>query len=125
MRRTSAICALALLASLAGAARADEERPEPPAPHTDAQVAPALVGELFDEVFDRDEGSVPVTTAQAFSGRALVYTVAGGGAAIDAATGVLSIRTDAAIAEEVAVTATNSGGSATASFIPASQSIRA
>lgn len=82
------------------------------------QVAPTLVGELYDEVLDREDGSVPVETAQVFSGRALGYGVTGGGATIDAATGVLSLPTGTVLSgETVTVTATNSGGSAEASFL--------
>ena len=55
--------------------------------------------------------------AAAFAGDALRFAVAGGGAAIDPATGALTLPTDARRAgETVTVTATNSGGAATVGF---------
>lgn len=81
------------------------------------QVAPLLVGDLLDEVFDRGAAAEPIATAQVFEGRSLSYAVSGAGATIDAATGVLTIPTDTARSEAVTVTATNSGGSAATGFL--------
>ncbi len=81
------------------------------------QVAPALVGELLDEVLDLGAGAETIATAQVFEGRSLAFGASGAGATIDPATGVLTLPTDAARSgEEVTVTATNSGGTAAASF---------
>ena len=81
-------------------------------------VAPALVGELFDEVFDQGVGAETIATAQVFAGEALSFAAQGLGVTIDAITGVLTVSTDAALSgETVTVTATNSGGSAAASFL--------
>jgi hypothetical protein len=81
-------------------------------------VAPALVGELFDEVFDQGVGEEAIATAQVFAGEALGFAARGLGVTIDPATGVLTVSTDAALSgETVTVTATNSGGSAEASFL--------
>ena len=81
-------------------------------------VAPELVGELFDEVFDQGVGEETIATAQVFAGEALGFAVEGAGVTIDPATGVLTVSTDAALSgETVTVTATNSGGSAAASFL--------
>ena len=81
-------------------------------------VAPALVGELFDEVFDQGVGAETIATAQVFAGEALSFAAEGLGVTIDPLTGVLTVSTDAALSgETVTVTATNSGGSAAASFL--------
>ena len=81
-------------------------------------VAPALVGELFDEVFDQGVGEETIATAQVFAGEALSFAAEGLGVTIDPLTGVLTVSTDAALSgETVTVTATNSGGSAAASFL--------
>ena len=81
-------------------------------------VAPALVGELFDEVFDQGIGAETIATAQVFAGEALSFAAEGLGVTIDPTTGVLTVSTDAALSgETVTVTATNSGGSAAASFL--------
>ena len=58
-----------------------------------------------------------VAAAAAFTGAGLVFAVSGGGATIDAATGVVSLPTAALVAAAVVtVTATNSGGAASVSF---------
>ncbi|MBP7003000.1 hypothetical protein [Amaricoccus sp.] len=79
--------------------------------------APAAVGALADLALARGAGVHVLDAAAAFSGGGLVFAVEGAGAGIDAATGRLSIPTDAALAAApVVVTATNSGGAAQASF---------
>jgi hypothetical protein len=81
------------------------------------QAPPQVVGTLFDEVFDEGSGPQEVATAEAFAGRALVFAVEGAGAAVDPATGVVTIPTDASLAGEVVtVSAANSGGTATVGF---------
>jgi hypothetical protein len=81
-------------------------------------VAPVVTGELFDEVLDEGTGPQTVEAAGVFEGLALVFAAEGAGAAIDPATGLLTIPTDAPISgETVTVTATNSGGSASAAFL--------
>jgi hypothetical protein len=81
------------------------------------QAPPQVVGTLFDEVFDEGTGPQAVATADAFAGRALIFAVEGAGAAVDPATGVVTIPTDAPLAgEAVTVSAANSGGTATAGF---------
>ena len=58
-----------------------------------------------------------VAAAAAFTGAGLSYAVSGAGATIDAATGVVSLPTATLVsAATVTVTASNSGGSAAASF---------
>jgi hypothetical protein len=81
------------------------------------QAPPQVVGALFDEVFDEGTGPQAVATADAFAGRALIFAVEGAGAAVDPATGVVTIPTDAPLAgEAVTVSAANSGGTATVGF---------
>lgn len=88
------------------------------APLVVTQEAPVLVGELLDEVLDLGEGTETIATAQIFQGRGLSFGAAGAGAAIDPATGVLSLPTGAVrSAEEVIVTATNSGGAVSTGFL--------
>ena len=80
------------------------------------QAPPALAGALADQILPVAAGAIGIPTAGAFSGRGLRFAVAGAGATIDAA-GVVSIPTATArAAEQVTVTATNSGGSAEARF---------
>ena len=80
------------------------------------QASPALAGALADQILPVAAGAIGIPTAGAFSGRGLRFAVAGAGATIDAA-GVVSIPTATArAAEQVTVTATNSGGSAEARF---------
>ncbi len=87
------------------------------APLAVTQEAPTLVGELLDEVFDLGTGPETIATAQVFEGRGLAFGASGAGATIDPATGVLTLPTDAVRSgEAVTVTATNSGGAASASF---------
>ena len=81
-------------------------------------VAPTLVGELFDEVFDQGIGDEVMETAAAFAGEALRFAATGAGVAIDPETGVLTVSTDAALSgETITVSATNSGGSAEGAFL--------
>ena len=81
-------------------------------------VAPTLVGELFDEIFDQGIGDEVVETAAAFAGEALRFAATGAGVAIDPETGVLTVSTDAALSgERITVSATNSGGSAEGAFL--------
>ena len=81
-------------------------------------VAPQAVGAPVEEIFDQDSGAQEIPVAAFFTGEALEFGAAGAGARIDAATGVVSLPTDAAISgETVTVTATNSGGSAETSFM--------
>jgi len=79
--------------------------------------APAVIaGVLDEEILDQGQGVVTLAAAPAFSGGGLSFAVSGGGATIDAATGLLSIPTDAARSARVTVTATNSGGSVSVAF---------
>jgi hypothetical protein len=78
---------------------------------------PVAVAVLPDVVHDAGSGPQAVATAGAFAGAALVFAVEGAGAAIDAATGVVTLATDVARRAAVTVTASNSGGAATASFL--------
>ena len=84
---------------------------------TATHVAPTVVGELLDEIFDQDGGSETIATAQVFAGQGLRFAATGAGVAIDPATGVLTVSTAAPLSGEVVVSATNSGGSAEARFI--------
>ena len=82
------------------------------------EAPPAVVGELFDEVFDEDTGPQEVETAAAFSGANLRFSVTGAGASVDPATGLVSIPTGTPVdGARVTVTASNSGGSASLSFL--------
>ncbi len=82
------------------------------------QAAPEAIGFLPEEVFDAAPGAVAeIAVAPFFSGAALVFAVAGAGAGIDPATGLIRLPLDAPRAgAEIRVTATNSGGSATQAF---------
>jgi len=81
------------------------------------RAAPAATGAIADRVLDQGRGAVTLDASAAFTGAALVFDAAGAGAVIDPATGLLTIPDDAPRADEtVAVTATNSGGSASVSF---------
>jgi hypothetical protein len=80
------------------------------------QGAPAVAGELADLVLDAGSGPVTVDAAAVFAGTALTYAVSGAGGTIDSTTGLVTIATDAILEERITVTATNSGGSAAASF---------
>ena len=62
-------------------------------------------------------GTRSVDAAAAFAGEARRFAVSGAGASVDPLTGVVAIPTDAEVADApVTVTASNSGGSATAGF---------
>ncbi len=79
--------------------------------------APQLGISLFDEVFDLDTGPQTVAAAPGFTGENLRFDVSGAGVAIDPESGLVSISTDVAVdGALIVVTATNSGGSATAAF---------
>ena len=79
--------------------------------------APVVLGAPADVVFAQGAGAGAVPMADAFTGAALRFAVTGAGAGIDSGTGVVSIPTGVVrTADVVAVTATNSGGSATQSF---------
>ena len=78
--------------------------------------APGVSGTLPEEIFDHDSGVQTVEAAGVFTGQGLRFSVTGAGATIDAATGVISIPTDVTLAATITVTATNSGGAASASF---------
>ena len=101
--RSSAGTAVAVTAALA-------VRYPPP-----ARAAPPF-DEPFEEIFDQGSGVQEVPAAVYFTGPALRYAVSGAGAEIDAA-GVVHIPTDAPLAEEVTVTATNSGGAVSGGFM--------
>jgi hypothetical protein len=84
---------------------------------TAIHVAPVRSGTLPDLSLVQDSGPQIVNAAAAFAGAALVFGASGAGAAIDPLTGVLTLATDLPRAgERIAVTATNSGGSAVAEF---------
>lgn len=88
------------------------------APLAVTQEAPLLVGDLLDEILDLGAGAETIATAQVFQGRGLSFGASGAGATIDPATGVLSLPTGAVrSAEEVTVTATNSGGAVSTAFL--------
>ena len=79
--------------------------------------APAVAAALADLERPLDSGSTSVAAAAAFTGAGLSYAVSGAGATIDAATGVVRLPTATLVsAATVTVTASNSGGSAAASF---------
>ena len=79
-----------------------------------ARTPPAAIGDLADVVLAQGAAAPVIPAAAAFAGDALRFAAAGGGAAIDPATGALTLPTDARRAGEiVTVTATNSGGAAT------------
>jgi hypothetical protein len=80
-------------------------------------VAPTVVGELVDEIFDEDTGPQDVPVAQAFAGDDLTFTVSGAGASIDERSGIVSIPTEKPLVELVTVGASNSGGSVATDFM--------
>jgi hypothetical protein len=85
--------------------------------HRITYAPPRALGNLFDEVFDQNTGAQLVSAAQAFAGENLRFAVAGAGATINPNTGVVSISTASPISgQPITVTATNSGGSAQATF---------
>ena len=82
------------------------------------QAPPTRTGAIGDQLLPVSAPPASIPAAEAFSGRALRFTVGGAGATIDATTGIVSISTAAARASEtVTVTASNSGGSAEADFV--------
>lgn len=87
---------------------------------TATYVAPTARGLLPEEIFDAGSGLQTVETAADFTGEALRFAVdetsASSGVRVDAATGSVTIPTTVALALTVAVTAANSGGSATSRF---------
>jgi hypothetical protein len=79
--------------------------------------APTAAGGLLEEIFDQGSGTQVVAAAADFTGEALRFAVTGADARIDAATGVVSIPTDAPRGgETVTVSASNSGGTAESAF---------
>jgi hypothetical protein len=80
------------------------------------QVAPQAVAALDDVEVGQGGAPVVLEAAPAFAGADLRFSVAGGGAAIVAATGRLCLPVAAPIEAAVTVTATNSGGSASLGF---------
>lgn len=80
------------------------------------QVPPVAAGALQPLVWGVDEGPVTVPTAQDFTGDALVYTVVGPGCSVDAVTGEVTVQSESPVITTVAVTVTNTGGSATSTF---------
>ena len=81
------------------------------------EAPPTVLGSLFDSIYDLDTGPQTVATAAVFDGQGLSFTATGAGAAIDPATGLLSIPTDTEMTGAVVtVTAANSGGSASVAF---------
>lgn len=87
---------------------------------TATYVAPTARGLLPEEIFDAGSGLQAVETAADFTGEALRFAVdetsAAAGVRIDVATGAVTVPTTLALALTVAVTATNSGGSAVSRF---------
>lgn len=80
--------------------------------------APQTVGTPPDEIFDLNDGPMPVPMAAFFNGADLTYSVIGFGATIDAATGIVTVDTDLELSGSlVRVQATNSGGSAEQTFL--------
>ena len=79
------------------------------------QAPPVALGAIADLVLTQGEAPGRVEAAGHFSGEGLSFSVEGAGAEIDAS-GVISVPTGGLLAEEVVVTARNSGGSATAVF---------
>jgi hypothetical protein len=79
--------------------------------------APVAKGKLDDVTVPIDSGPVIVDAASDFIGEDLTFTVSGAGAAIDSASGLITITTDALLSgERITVTASNAGGSAASTF---------
>ena len=79
---------------------------------------PTAAAPLADVGVDAGAAPVAVAAAAAFAGAALTFAVNGKGATIDSASGVVTIATDQLLdGERITVTATNSGGSASVSFV--------
>ncbi len=72
--------------------------------------APTVVEALDAHAFGQHTGSQRIDAAAAFSGDDLTFSVEGAGASVDPETGVITLATDAAIADSITVTARNSGG---------------
>ena len=89
-------------------------------PRTVLHSAPVASGGLADQSLTAASGAASLDAAVAFSGADLRFTLSGpAGVSIDAATGLVSFDTDALALQSgtpVTVTASNSGGSATAGF---------
>ena len=82
-----------------------------------AYPAPAVAGALADLVLDQGQGARTLDASGAFAGASLAFDVAGAGASVDPATGLVSIPlNDVRAAETVTVTARNSGGAASVAF---------
>ena len=79
--------------------------------------APVATGALPDLELVQGSGPQTIPAGAAFTGASLTFAVTGGGATVAPATGVLTLPTDTLRAgETVTVTATNSGGAASAGF---------
>jgi hypothetical protein len=80
--------------------------------------APVAANGLADVTAAQGTGPVFVDAAADFTGADLVYSIKGAGAAIDAATGRVTIATATLVSgETVTVTAENSAGAATSAFL--------
>ncbi len=78
---------------------------------------PTASGNPGEQFWDIDTGLQAIDMSTYVSGTGLLWSVAGQGAAINAATGALTIRTESsAIGAMAAVTAQNSGGAVTIAF---------
>ncbi len=79
------------------------------------QAPPVALGAIADLVLTQGDAPGRVEAAGHFSGAGLSFSVDGAGAEVDAS-GVISVPTGGLLAEEVVVTASNSGGSAEIRF---------
>ena len=79
------------------------------------QAPPVALGAIADLVLTQGDAPGRVEAAGHFSGAGLSFSVEGAGAEVDAS-GVISVPTGGLLAEEVVVTASNSGGSAEIRF---------
>jgi hypothetical protein len=87
-------------------------------PRTMIYPRPHATTTLLEEVFDRGTGVQLIDVSGFFSGEGLSFSVTGADASVEPATGVVSIATDAAAeAQEVVVTAQNSGGTASLTLL--------
>lgn len=87
------------------------------APLRVTRVPPVAAGGLRDLALEQGGAPYRVEAAADFTGEGLVFEVVGAGAVVDAATGVISLPTDALWSDEpVVVTAANSGGRAASLF---------
>lgn len=79
--------------------------------------APVAVAPISDATGTVGGAALEIPTAGAFQGAGISYSVSGGGASINASTGVVTIATGSALnAVTITVTATNSSGSASTAF---------